>query len=99
MMKYISLLLLVLIGLDAQSQVVINMQLPPSSIYLKNQLWNLSLVNAGSDLSRRRGLASRGQLVFTGTNRGKPRVSSDGQAGAEPGGRGLPITSRTDRPQ
>jgi len=73
MMKYISLLLLVLIGLDAQSQVVINMQLPPSSIYLKNQLWNLSLVNAGSDLSNIRvevllSDASNNQPVLSGVS-------------------------------
>ena len=30
------------------SQVVINLQLPASSIYVKNQLWNLSLVNGST---------------------------------------------------
>ncbi|HYE55868.1 MAG TPA: hypothetical protein VD996_13540 [Chitinophagaceae bacterium] len=48
MVKYISALILVMIGLHASGQVVINVQLPASNIYLKNQLWNLSVVNAGA---------------------------------------------------
>ena len=37
---------------DAQGQVVLNLQLPPAGITVKEQLWNMSLVNSGAyDLS------------------------------------------------
>ena len=46
MKKLVPIIISAFFGLQAFGQVVINVQLPASSIYLKNQLWNLSLVNA-----------------------------------------------------
>ena len=53
MKKYIPVLLMLLFVLGAQGQVVVNVQLPASNLYLKNQLWNLSLVNAGPSVQVR----------------------------------------------
>jgi len=50
-MKKIFLLLLVtIIVRENFAQVLINLQLPPSGITLKSQLWNFSLVNTSSDI-------------------------------------------------
>src|ERR1044072_2868064 len=46
--------------------------------------------NAASDLSRRRGLTCRGQLVFTGTNRGSHGEAAMGRPGGAQGERACP---------
>lgn len=48
MIKHLILLFIGLAALRAPAQVVMNVQLPASGIYLKSQLWNLSLINAGT---------------------------------------------------
>lgn len=50
MKKLCFLLLLAGWSVTMQGQVLINLQLPPSGIMLKNQLWNLSLVNTSNTL-------------------------------------------------
>ena len=46
-------LLILLLGgacMKASTQVLINLQLPPSGIMVKSQLWNLSLINTSNDV-------------------------------------------------
>jgi hypothetical protein len=45
--KYKCLLIALLLGLYANGQVVVGVQLPPTGLHLKNQMWNLSLINTG----------------------------------------------------
>ena len=45
-MKKMTILVVLLLGLlSAGGQVLLNLQLPPSGIYLKSQLWNFSVIN------------------------------------------------------
>lgn len=47
MKKYYFLLLVCWMGIHASGQVVIGLQLPPTGLHLKSQLWSLSLINTG----------------------------------------------------
>lgn len=63
-----------LMGVLAQAQVVINLQLPPLGLTIKPQLWNLSLVNTTpGDMEVRVEMVmtdvSNNQRVLTGTSR------------------------------
>ena len=48
MKKLLLALLLLLLFKEGKNQVLINLQLPAAGISLKNQLWNLSVVNTGT---------------------------------------------------
>lgn len=73
MKKIILLNLSLLVLCWCQSQVVVNIQLPPSGLTLKSQLWNLSLVNTGPDINVQIELtmtdASNNQRVLTALSR------------------------------
>jgi len=74
-MKRISLLAIVFMaGFYLQAQVVVGFQLPPAGLHLKSQLWNLSLINTGSDepnvkIELLMTDASNNQQVLSGSSR------------------------------
>jgi hypothetical protein len=74
-MKMIFISLLLMAGfLSGYSQVMINLQLPPAGLTMKEQLWNLSLVNSGQRpvtvyLEMQLSDASGNQRILTGTTR------------------------------
>ncbi|KYP14098.1 hypothetical protein [Flavihumibacter sp. CACIAM 22H1] len=47
-MRLISLLLVLLLSFSLRGQVLVNVQLPPTGVMQKSQLWNISLTNTGS---------------------------------------------------
>lgn len=49
MQRTLLLLLMVCIAGSLAGQVLINLQLPPTGMTLKSQLWNFSLINTGTD--------------------------------------------------
>lgn len=49
MRKLFLFALLFLLAMGVKAQVVLNMQLPPMGLTIKPQLWNLSLINTGSE--------------------------------------------------
>jgi hypothetical protein len=73
-MKKMMILLVLLTGLfGARSQVLLNLQLPPSGIYLKSQLWNFSIVNtAGQPIHVKIEMtftdAANGQRIMTASS-------------------------------
>lgn len=73
-MRKIFLFGLLLLSISTQSQVVLNLQLPPLGLTIKPQLWSLSLVNTSAqDLPVRVEMVmtdvSNNQRVLTGTSR------------------------------
>jgi hypothetical protein len=67
-------LLLLGSGLFIKAQVLINLQLPPSGLTVKNQLWNFSLINTSTTAINVKVEiifqdASNNQQVFTGTSK------------------------------
>ncbi|HYC28263.1 MAG TPA: hypothetical protein VEB42_05590 [Chitinophagaceae bacterium] len=48
MQKPILVLITILLSLGLRAQVIVNVQLPAGGIYLKSQLWSMSLVNTSS---------------------------------------------------
>jgi hypothetical protein len=69
MKKYVFILLMFFAAFQAWGQVVINVQLPASNLYLKNQLWNLSLVNAGAPMQ------ARVEVLLTDVSSNQPVLS------------------------
>jgi hypothetical protein len=74
MKKIIVLLLIVTAGELARGQVMINLQLPPTGLTVKTQLWNFSLINTGTtSINVKMQIilrdASSGQQVLTGTSK------------------------------
>jgi len=68
------LLILQALNLLSSGQVMINLQLPPSGLTVKSQLWNFSLINTGtSSINVKMQViisdASTGQQVLTGTSK------------------------------
>ena len=49
-MKSFLFVLLIVLTATTQAQVLMNLQLPPAGIVLKNQLWNFSLVNSSNSI-------------------------------------------------
>jgi hypothetical protein len=73
MKKIICLLFTVVTVHFSKAQVVLNFQLPPAGITLKNQLWNFTVLNSGpNNINVRMELVfsdpSSGQRIFTGTS-------------------------------
>jgi hypothetical protein len=74
MNKVLLFLLFASSGITVSGQVLINLQLPPSGIVIKSQLWNFSLVNTSTtvyDIQVEVTLTdmSNNQLVLTGTSK------------------------------
>ena len=74
MKKILSLVLLSLLAGAGSAQVLINLQLPPSGVMVKSQLWNFSLVNTATttyDIQVEVTLTDMGsnQRVLTGTSK------------------------------
>jgi hypothetical protein len=73
-MKKMMISLLLLMGLfSASGQVLLNLQLPPSGIYLKSQLWNFSVINtSGQPISIKIEMtfsdAANGQRIMTASS-------------------------------
>jgi hypothetical protein len=73
-MKKMMISLLLLMGLlSASGQVLLNLQLPPSGIYLKSQLWNFSVINtSGQPISVKIEMtfidAANGQRIMTASS-------------------------------
>src|SRR5262245_55277808 len=59
--------LIILAGFSLRAQVAMNLQLPPAGLTIKQQLWNLSLVNSGPPVG-----AVRIELVITDAATGQP---------------------------
>jgi len=73
MKKIVCILLVAFYAQVSYGQVVLNYQLPPSGVYIKSQLWNLSLIktSAGSiniQVNLTFTDASNGQVIFTATS-------------------------------
>jgi hypothetical protein len=74
MRKRILLLSIYALPFTCTAQILINLQLPPSGLTVKNQLWNFSLINTGADnLSVQVEVVlrdvSKNQQVLTGTSK------------------------------
>jgi hypothetical protein len=73
MIKRLLFFMGVLLAGSMQAQVILNLQLPPMGLTVKPQLWNMSLVNTGTDNFNVRVEmvltdVSTGQRVLTGTS-------------------------------
>lgn len=73
-MKYQFALIAVFICASMQAQVIMNLQLPPTGITVKEQLWNLSLINSGNEdlgvqIEMQMSDASSNQRILTAATR------------------------------
>lgn len=72
MKKIISILLLI-VSLQSRAQVLLNLQIPFSGVYIKSQLWNFSIINPGSQnisikIEMTFSDAVNGQQIFTASS-------------------------------